>query len=742
MTIAESSEAALEGGNAELLSGDIDYLQLTRTAYNGSIDYMTANLKDQWERNIDNFYSRHPSGSKYHTKSYKYRSRLFRPKTRASIRQKEAALVIAFFSTSDTLSVTADNQSDPTHTQAASILKNLVQLRMKKGLHWFQNVVGAFQETMVMGSTISHQGWDREEETYTETVVAQEFNPETGDTENVERKEKRTRVIKDEPFIELIPNENFLIDPGAHWIDPVGTTPYIIVPIPMAIVDVMDRMEAVDSKTDQPKWKKYTVQEIMRAMSGKYEYDSTRQSREGDRQDPKADSYTDINEYQIVWIFRVIANIPGEGDMLWYTIGEHLMLTDPVPVKEVYKHLKDGERPYVIGKCVIEAHRNYSTGLAQMGQDIQAATNDNLNQRFDNVKQVLNKRYFVKRDMSVDLRSLRRNVPGSITMMSDPERDVRVHETNDVTGSSFNEQNLFNADFDDITGSFSAGSVQTNRQMNETVGGMQMLKDPTNTMTEYLIRVFAETWATPVLSQIIAMEQVYETDENLIQAAGEAAKEASAGPAQQQIDNDEIDFRSPGVTVTVNVGFGVTDPKARVQRVMYGVDSIGRIAPKALQRIKEDEITKEIMGILGYQDGDRFFMTDAEFQQYQQQNPPGPDPDQLKIESTEKIAEANILSDERKKLADLEHDSLVWEARLMSDERKKAAELSVATDKNRQGESLELGKRAIDIGKLDNDEMRLAIDREDMLRKDAEIKDKETVEKNRSGGKTVESKQQ
>jgi hypothetical protein len=732
-SVKDGSESALEHSDLKSLGSfsdytDKDFLRITQESYDAAVQYMDSSLRVQWERNIANFYSRHPSGSKYHTEAYKCRSRLFRPKTRASVRQKEAALALALFSTSDMLSIKAEDQGNGTAVMTARVLKEIVDMRLRdKRFQWFQIAIAAFQDASVVGTVISYQGWDRVIETQKQKVDAAQYNEETGGMETVKETVQQSVVLKDSPAIDLVPIENFLIDPGANWLDPINTSPYTIEIIPMYVVDILDKMEQEDAGTTDPKWKTYSVDEIRQAHYDDPSSDSTRMAKEGDkRSDPKDGQGQTINEYTLVWVYRVIARIPGEGDMVWYTLGKHLLLTDPKPVSEVYPHLNPGERPYVAGRVIIEAHRNYSSGLVELGQDIQAATNDNLNQRFDNVKQVLNKRYFVARQKEVDLKSLRRNVPGSITMMTDTERDVKVQETNDVTGSSYNEQNLFNADFDEVTGSFSSGSVQTNRQLNETVGGMKMLRDPSNTLTEYLIRTFAETWVAPVLDQFVRLIRKHESEDMVKLAAGDMVGEG------------EIDIRDAAVKVDVHVGFGVTDPDSRVRRLLSGMESIGGITPSAIQRLKEAEVVKEIMGILGYQDGARFFMSDQEFAQYQQQNPPQPDVEQIKIQSNEKIKAEEILSGERKEAARIDQDRLIWAERILSQERIEAARLTVQSGKDGAVADLELGKRAIEIEKLDNDKLKLAIQREDMLRKDAEIKDKEPENLNRSGGPSVE----
>ena len=154
-----------------------------------------------------------------------------------------------------------------------------------------------------------------------------------------------------------------------------------------------------------------------------------------------------------------------------------------------------------------------------MTQDLQTAANDIANQRTDNVQLVLNKRYHIRRSSNIDINALKRSVPGGSVMMDDPMTDVNVVSTPDITASAYEEQDRLNVDFDDIAGTFSQGTVQSNRLMNETVGGMEMLSGQANTMIEYMIRTFAETWVEPVLSQLIRLEQYYETDEVIMAVA-------------------------------------------------------------------------------------------------------------------------------------------------------------------------------------------------------------------------------
>jgi hypothetical protein len=60
--------------------------------------YFDNNYRKQWEDNLRMFQSKHPRDSKYMSEAYKYRSRIFRPKSRSVVRKNEATAALAFFS--------------------------------------------------------------------------------------------------------------------------------------------------------------------------------------------------------------------------------------------------------------------------------------------------------------------------------------------------------------------------------------------------------------------------------------------------------------------------------------------------------------------------------------------------------------------------------------------------------------------------------------------------------------------
>lgn len=588
----------------ELLEEDEDWLQMARDAYRASTDYMNSSLRKQFEKNLALFRSKHPSGSKYHSKAYQHRSKIFRPKTRSAITRNEAQAATAFFATQDIVHVQPENPNDEAQRIQADLNGQLLNYRLENTIPWFQTCMGAFQDSMVIGACVSKQYWEYQEET-TDDVEIDEDAGLLNDVKPV------GKVVVDHPVVDLIPIENVRFDPAADWRNVVKSSPYFIHMIPMYAGEVKEKMKKIDPKTGQPKWY-YADDDILASAYTNTDDDSTRQARLGNqRQDPLQQDNR-VDDFRIVWIHENFIRKDGV-DWVFYTIGDSHLLTDPVPIEDVYF---TGERPFVIGHTTLETHKAVPSGGPELWEGIQTEINDVANQRLDNVRLVLNNRYFVNRSANIDTRSLTTSVPGGVVVMDDVNADIRPDRPGDVTASAYQEQDRLNIDFDEIAGAFSPGSVQSNRQLNETVGGMEMLSADSNSLTDYRLRIFSETWVQPVLKQLILLEQAYETDPIVLQIAGEKAN------AFQRLQVDAIEdwmIEAP-VIPRVNVGVGASTPSQKIEKLNMGFSTLMNMM--AVPGINLDEIKKEIFGALGYKDGTRFFneeeAQDPEKQQMQQ----------------------------------------------------------------------------------------------------------------------------
>ena len=599
------------------LRREAELIQKAREIYTTSTDYLNTNITNTWEKNLAHFNNEHSSSSKFRTRNYK-RSNVFRPKTRAVTKGQEAALAVALFATEDKAVVTPENPSEEAQQVSARINKDILQYRLTKRMPWFLTAIGAYQSTKVYGICISHQYWRYD----ASTEIKAEFNEdgsvvldEDGATP---MGREHTTVRKDELVCDLIAPENFRFDPMADWRDPVNTSPYLIYMMPIHASEALENMNREDSKTGLPVWKKYELSQIL--ATRRNTWDRTRQAREGNaRVDPSQP--TTGNAFTTVWAHFNIIRENGE-DMGFWTMGTELLLTEPEPLAKMYPHLARGERPFTVGYSTVEAFRNYPAGDVEQISGLQEETNTIANSRLDNVKLVLNKRYYIRRGGQVDLGALVRNIPGGGVMMGDTEKDVKTVDTPDVTQSSYVEQDRLAVEMDDLVGTFSPSSAAANKPLAKSVGGADQMSQQAGAVQDYGIQIYIETWVEPTLRQLVKLIQMYETDDVVLVHAADAAQ------IWQKYGLSEITDRllQQDLAVSVDVGIGNTDPVRRVERLIYGVNQAVNI-PGMAERVKGPKITDEIFATIGYRDGSRFFMTDKEFEEFRQANPPQPDPE-------------------------------------------------------------------------------------------------------------------
>ena len=237
---------------------------------------------------------------------------------------------------------------------------------------------------------------------------------------------------------------------------------------------------------------------------------------------------------------------------------------------------------------------------------------------------------------------------------------MKTVETNDVTGSSYQEQDRLAVEMDELVGSFSQGSVQSNKNLNETVGGISMVQQTAGSVQDYGLRVFFETWMEPVLKQLVKLIQYYETDKTILTLAAKKSQMWLRYGISELTD----EILQQDLTVRVNVGIGNTDPVRRVERLIFGVTQAASL-PEMAGRIKGINITDEIFGSLGYKDSSRFFMNDEEWEAEQASRPdPGPPPDiAIKREELQFRREDNQLRHQRE-LMRLDMDAQIGFAKL------------------------------------------------------------------------------
>ena len=559
----KSTAVGIGGANA-------DWLILARNAFESSESWLQVNQRALWAKNIAHYRSEHAPGSPILSEANRHRPNYFWPKTRTLVRDIQASGAAAYFASSDIVAIEAEDSDDEKQVEASRLMKELLNYRLDQTIPWYLLTLGGLAESSVLGTVASHQGWVYDE-----------------------------RNGKDEPQVRIVPAENLRISPAADWLDPANSSPYIIELMPMYVCDVLEKIRAgADAVTGEPAWANVGEGALLSAGS-RDNLDTTRRARAGrGKLDPKANMMEAENQYRIVWIHRNIIRHDGI-DWLYYTAGVNLMISEPVPLQNIIPWA-DGKRDYVLGKLEVETDRPYPSSPVEMSAGLQKAINELKNQRYENTRQVLNRRYLYRAGSQVDVRALSRNIPGGLIGISAPgplSNHVEPLNTPDVTASSYQEEDRLLLSMDDLTGSTSGSTVNANRKLGETATGMTLMNEAGNKIREMELRTFTETWIEPVLRQLVQLEAMYETDEIALTVSAKKAKLLKVLP-------EYFDYK---FSVSVNVGMGAVSPSQRMQKIQTAVATTMQLLPRAAAAVNEDELVTEIFGAAGYDSGTRFF---------------------------------------------------------------------------------------------------------------------------------------
>jgi hypothetical protein len=587
---------------------DVQVMSLLKSAHSQGVSYQTQVLQPRWNAAYLAFNNKHNSDSKYSSARWRGRTRLFRPKTRSTARKKSAEAAAALFSTSDVVIVSSQNDGDEMQRASAAVVHELLNFRLDRsaenaGIPWFMISMGSHLTAQQTGVCCSKQYWEyrTEPDGFEEIEVPLVIN---GQEIGMQRKSQpRLKVVRDRPRVRLYPPEDVIRDPGGAWEDQGQDSSYLILKNSMSVGEAR---EFLKNNPDPSALVFLDISDAdltggAGALSDSGTAATTRRSREQNGNDRFNDTSTDP-EFKIIWLHENFMRITGRDYVFW-TIGAEKLVSNICLVAKAYPE-QGGARPVTIGVATVEPFKIDPMAPIESWQPLQQEINDVVNLRLDTMKQSISPLTLVKRGRSVDIKAIQNRSPDSVAYVQDIT-DVHFDRPGDVGQAAYAEMERLNADFDDQAGNFSMGSVQTNRSLNETVGGMNLMSGAANALGEFDLRVWIETWVEPCLRQLVKLEQYYESDENVIAVA--------AGKAQlfQKFGLDVVtdDMLTSQVTVIVNVGLGSADPMQALQKFGQATQiAAGIVGLTMMQSVKRDAVIDEIFGKAGYKDAaSRFF---------------------------------------------------------------------------------------------------------------------------------------
>lgn len=606
-------------------------MQLVRSAFSQGKSYQEQVLQPRWLSAYNSFNNKHTSDSKYSSSRFRGRSRLFRPKTRATARKKMSEAAAALFSTQDAVIVKATDESNDQQLAGAELIAALLRFRLDRasenaGIPWFMTSMGAHLNALQTGICISKQYWeyrkepDGMEEVPVETPTPPELMPvvQKPTMQIGTQIRPKFKIVRDRPRCELMPPEDVIRDPSAAWENQAQDSAYLILRFPMTVEAARTFLKNANDKS-AIQFYDIDDKDLAAASSGASDPNNAaniRRAREQNGTDRLTDYAVD-SAYKQVWLHENFFRIEGHDYVFW-TLGIDRMISDAVPVEDVYPE-QSGARPIVIGCGALEPFKIDPMSPVESWQELQREINDLVNLRLDTLKQTIAPLAKVRRGRSVDIRAIQNRSPDTVVYMQDMN-DVEFDRPGAVAGESYIEMEKLNADFDDQAGNFSTGSVQTNRQLGETVGGMQMMQSNANALGEFDLRVWIETWVEPVLRQLVKLEQYYESDDNVLAVSAKRAKLMQRFGVSQITD----EMLNSQVAVSVDVGLGSSDPMQSLAKFQQASSiALGVLGQGAQMRMKQDAVLDEVFGKAGYKDASsRFFNPsdeqDPRIQQMQQ----------------------------------------------------------------------------------------------------------------------------
>jgi hypothetical protein len=611
---------------------DVDYLHLIAIAEQQANLYVQQVNRRAWSRSYRAFHNEHFAGSKYGHKDWANRSKIFRPKTRSAVRKDGAAVAASLFGTVDAITCSAGDEADPGQRAAAALMQELINYRTDRtsgraAIPWFLTAMGARQDAQIAGICASKQYWRLElRKSHDEELPSAQMSDVRGQMSEERNPASDIRHLSsdsdlrhltsdiqsrpvyvpdiDRPDIRLFPPECVIMDPAADWTNPAQSAAYLLLKYPM-------RLYEVEKKARDPlnPWKELPPDLLKgTAEASKFDAAAIRRAREFglDRFDETQNSA----EFDIIWVYEAFIRIDGE-DRCFFALGDKAFLTEPKPTREVYPE-QAGDRPVVIGYGALEAHRIYPMAPVESWQQTQQEINDVANLYLDTMKQNVAPVTKVVRGRSVDLEALHRRGPNSHILVTRLD-DIDFARPVDIPQSVIVGMEKLDVDMDDLAGQFNAGSVQTNRTLNDTVGGLKLIAGASNAVQEFDIRLWIETWAEPALAQVVRLEQYYESDEIILGIAGSRAQLWQKHGVNRITD----DLMDREVTIRINAGLGVGDPQQRLAKFR---DATAVAAPLLAQspdfqsgkiKLNVSEIMNECFGAVGYRDGGKRFITES-----------------------------------------------------------------------------------------------------------------------------------
>lgn len=217
-----------------------------------------------------------------------------------------------------------------------------------------------------------------------------------------------------------------------------------------------------------------------------------------------------------------------------------------------------GESPFLSTGYLMVPNEIYHIGPTEMIEQLQAAMNEDTNQRRDNVQLILNRMGVILERALVSRADLISRPGGMIRIKSNSSDDVskafQWADTPDVTQSSYMETQNQERFAQSLSGAqvVAAGGGQIKaKDITQTKGGMQILKQSTQDRFNYYAMVIEADFITQVIKKYYSTIYSHIDPQDIQQILGPERASRFVLRTPEEIEND-YHFEPQGVFSTIN----------------------------------------------------------------------------------------------------------------------------------------------------------------------------------------------
>jgi hypothetical protein len=302
----------------------------------------------------------------------------------------------------------------------------------------------------------------------------------------------------------------------------------------------------------------------------------------------------DLSSYGV----EVEGKLEGKSVPAWITVGYTDEDDESIEGKYVMRAIRNpywhGRPPFVKSVWTTKKMPSFfGVGIAEAGQSSADRINKIVNMRMDNIKRIINKRFYYNiNDTYLDMNAAESGEPGRGIGMSDINASMKWEDTPDVTQSSYLEEQQAKDDFRQATGAVAAISPGKKGEQHQTVRGMMLLQGQAGERLKIISTNIEETFNKQLAQMYFELIKQYMNEEEVFDIVNEEGAIVVQTVTPEEVLR-KVNFRTTGVTEVVNREMQINQ---LMQFKQYTLEDI---------TINKAEINKRIAILFGFKDLDK-----------------------------------------------------------------------------------------------------------------------------------------